>query len=269
MLSNSNLNSFLKLGYFLDYKNPKYKFDFSRIDKSKYATCTEKELINIGSKLLTEAITSKFECGKRHVVPISGGLDSRAILAGLLECTEAKNIETYTFGTPGTLDLEIGREVGLGLGTKHVSFALTEHRYDIEELLDISNRINHQTVLFHHPPVKRLSSIYGDSIFWMGSFAGPITGGSTEKERVENTLNAKKIFTHKNRYSRSVELSCLKDEDLFDLIEIKNNDMDLSEMADFYNRQVKFIAPHVLLEGFNYKIPFYDIELMSFFLSLD
>ena len=36
----------------------------------------------------------------KHVVPLSGGLDSRGVLVTLLEFTEARNIKIYTFGTP-------------------------------------------------------------------------------------------------------------------------------------------------------------------------
>lgn len=84
-MSQQKLNSFLKLGYFLDYNNQDISIDISNIDKQKYQDASENELIDIGSKLWKESINSNFISNQKHLVPISGGLDSRAILAGLLE----------------------------------------------------------------------------------------------------------------------------------------------------------------------------------------
>lgn len=42
-----NLNSFLKLGYFLDYKNKSIDIDLSNIDKDRYKDAKLDELISI------------------------------------------------------------------------------------------------------------------------------------------------------------------------------------------------------------------------------
>ena len=149
-MTKQNLNSFLKLGYFLDYKNKDISINVSNIDKQKYQDIEEYELIKIGSKLWKESICSNFDTNQKHLVPISGGLDSRAILSALLEHTEAKNIYTYTFGTPNTLDYDVGNYVSKKLGTKHTSFDLTQYNFNQKELEDISKRVNFQTILFHH-----------------------------------------------------------------------------------------------------------------------
>ncbi len=123
-MSQQNLNSFLKLGYFMGYKNEDISIDVSNIDKKKYRDADENELIHIGSKLWEESINSHFRINQKHLVPISGGLDSRAILA------EAKNIYTYTFGTPNTLDYDVAKK----LGTNHTSFDLTQYIFNQNEL---------------------------------------------------------------------------------------------------------------------------------------
>ena len=154
-----NLNSFLKLGYFLDYQNKDISIDISNIDKEKYKNISEHELIEIGSKLWKESISSNFHENQKHLVPISGGLDSRAILAGLLEYTEAKNIYTYTFGTPNTLDYDVGNYVAKKLGTDHTSFDLTEYQYNQQELENISKRVNFQTTHLFGLLIKDLKDI--------------------------------------------------------------------------------------------------------------
>lgn len=41
------------------------------------------------------------------------------------------------------------------------------------------------------------------------------------------------------------------------------------EILDYENRQLKFIAPHVLMKGFDYKTPFLNQDLFDFYLSID
>lgn len=95
-----NLNSFLKLGYFIKYRNEEFLLDFSHIDRSKYRDYSEDELVKIGTAKFMDAIANEFRTDQQHVIPLSGGLDSRAILAALLKFTPASHIKTYTFGTP-------------------------------------------------------------------------------------------------------------------------------------------------------------------------
>ena len=133
----NNLNSFLTLGYFLDYQNQDIKIDVSNINKGQYKNISEQELIDIGSQLWRDSISHNFELNQKHLVPISGGLDSRAILAGLLEHTEAKNIYTYTFGTPNTLDYDVGSYIAKKLGTNHTSFDLTNYNFKFAPRLPI------------------------------------------------------------------------------------------------------------------------------------
>ena len=60
-----------------------------------------------------------------HIVPLSGGLDSRAILAGLLDRGLKDQIIATTYGTPGTYDYDIGCRVAKKIGVKHKAFDLS------------------------------------------------------------------------------------------------------------------------------------------------
>jgi len=196
-MNRCNLKSFLKLGYFLDYINKDIAIDVSNIDKQKYQNASETELIELGSRLWRESIASNFKTNQKHLVPISGGLDSRAVLAGLLEHTEAKNIYTYTFGTPSTLDYDIGNYVAKKLGTNHTSFDLTKHMYKQEELEDISKRIQHQTVLFHHWPVWEVDKLFDTCTQWSGFMGDPIAGSHLLTNPSKNIEEAKKSLLKK------------------------------------------------------------------------
>lgn len=262
-----NINSFLQLGYFLDYKNPDLSFDFSGVDKEKYVGATEQELIEEGSKLWLEAISANFKPNEKHLVPISGGLDSRAVLAGLLKHTDAQNIHSYTFGTPKTLDYEIGSYVAKKIGTKHTSFDLTQYKYKQAELEDISTRINRQTILFHHPPVWQLDKKYKELQLWSGFLGDSVSG-----DKIDLSLNKGEEFTKylkKNLYTKSLSFGELNElAEIVDPAILDSKILTPLEEIDFINRQLKFIAPHVLMEGFDYKLPFLNEVFFNFMLSI-
>ncbi len=268
-MTKQNLNSFLKLGYFLDYKNEVININLLNINKEKFQYIGEQELIELGSKLWKESISKNFETNQKHLVPISGGLDSRAVLAGLLEHTEAKNIYTYTFGTPNTLDYDVGSYVAKKLGTNHTSFDLTQYIYNQEELEDISKRVDFQTILFHHAPVWEVDKKFADCQNWCGFMGDPLAGSKLTNEPSTSLELAKKQFIKKNTYVRSMDLTNGIDfEGLVECDLIDEFSLTLDEQLDFQNRQTKYIAPHVLMRGYEYKTPFLNQSWIDFMLSI-
>ena len=264
-----NLNSFLKFGYFLKYKTKKKLFDFgeSKIDLSNY---NKNELIFDSGNLFQSAINSNFKNNEKHLVPISGGLDSRAILAGLLENTEAKNIYTFTFGQPGSYDFEIGNYISNKIGTNHQSYNLKQTTWDQDELINTAQRFSFQTNLFYHPNTSNILSEYKGINYWSGFMGDPIAGSHFVKNVKPNRL--KSNFITKNTFVKSTNLCCCEDEDFFKLIEINNKLKHLisdTENIDFTNRQLKYISPHVLFKGLKVITPFLNKDWSNFMLSLD
>lgn len=266
----NNLNSFLCLGYFLNYKNKENLLNTIEINKEKYKHVVEEELIDIGSKLWKKAISSHFEKNQKHLIPLSGGLDSRAILAALLEHTEASNLYTYTFGTPNALDYDIGSYLGKKFGTNHTSFDLTKYIYTQGELEDISKRVDLQTILFHHAPIWEVDKMFSDCIAWSGVMGGSSSGGALFATPSKTLENAKKQFLKRNTYVRSIDLaSSDKFHDLIDCNPPTNEgQLTLDEEIDYGNRQSKFIMPHVLIKGYPYKTPFLHSPWVNFMLSV-
>ena len=265
------LSSFLWSGYFLDYGNTRITINTSGIAKERYERASFQDLSESGTRLFREAIASKFVFNRQHLVPLSGGLDSRAILAGLLEHTEARNIHTYTFGTPGTLDYDIGNYVAGQLGTDHTSFDLTNHVYKQNELEDISRRVDQQTMLFHHAPVWEVDRRFGGCVSWSGYLGDPLAGSHLLEKPSESMPEAKARFIERNRYVKSLDLRA-KNANLADFIQcepIVKEDLTLDEQLDFNNRQTKFVAPHVLMRGFEYELPFLYQPWIDFILSVD
>lgn len=269
-MNRKNLDSFLTCGYFFKYDNKKLHIDLSGIDREKYKGADENELINESARLWRESIAKDFTPNRRHLVPISGGLDSRAILAALLEHVEASQIQTYTFGSPNTLDYEIGNYIAKKLGTVHTAFDLTAYDYTIDELFDIAKRIDYQTHLFHHPPVRLLDEMYGDSLVWSGFLGDRFAGSYVQAISSKSLEEAKESFVRKNRYVRSCTLSASND--FYDLLEYEPIDIDrlsIDEQIEYPNRSAKYVAPHVLMEGYEYSTPFLYQPLIDFMLSIE
>jgi len=272
MTNSANLNSFLKLGYYLDYPKPEVAVDISSVQKSHYFNVPNEELIREGQKLLSRTVSARFRSNQLHCVPLSGGLDSRVILGDLLKHTEAKNIKTFTFGIPGALDYELGNAVALIAGTNHVSFDLRQYPYTVDDLIDVSRRSNNQTLLFLHPPVTELDRLFEGCVVWSGFLGGELAGAHLPKVSAITQEVAKQKFLDKNTLTnRIVDLTRSDEEALCELVDfntLDNSDVSYEEQLDFCNRQTKFIAPHLMLKGLRYEMPFLDPMLINFFLGI-
>lgn len=265
-----NLNSFLKLGYFLNYQNPNIKVDFSLIDKNKYKDLSENELIGLGKQLWKESIQKQFISNEKHVVPLSGGLDSRAILATLLEFTEARNIYTYTYGTPKTMDYEIGNSIAKIAGTNHSRFPLTEYKYSLREELDFAKRTDNQSILFLHPPVFEVDRLFAGNVIWSGVVIDVLFGRHQHQQKADNWEEAKRNSINENTFVNSMCLTNINDTEYFKYISIdkgNENCFPLEHTIDLMNRQIKYVAPQVLIKGHNYKL-LLEEQLVGFALSL-
>ena len=95
-------------------------WDFNFLDRNEGKTQDyyEQKLGN----LILQAIERHVEDGTRITVPLSGGLDSRTILASIPE--EYHPINTITFGTKDMDDVQIAKRVSETLGTNHYSLEI-------------------------------------------------------------------------------------------------------------------------------------------------
>lgn len=267
LLNEANIGAFLKLGYFLkvdENRNldiPTIKYDLEKMDFE--------ELSHFGSNLFRNIISDKFEYGKKHLIPLSGGLDSRFILGNLLELTPAENIQTITFGIPGTFDFEIGKKISKKLGVKNFEINYNKEEFSREILRDASKRFNNQLLLFYHPNYVNLER-FGNFQWWSGYLGGTIAGAHYYSEN-KSPEELKKNFLEKNSFVKSVELSKISDLNLIKLVEDKINyssRITPYENIDIQNRQSKYIQPQLHPKGFNVFSPFASSKWTSFFLNI-
>ncbi|MCK4306005.1 MAG: hypothetical protein KAY24_17330, partial [Candidatus Eisenbacteria sp.] len=124
-------------------------------------------------------LRSLFEtpAGNHHIVPLSGGLDSRAILGGLLTAGLKDRITTITFGAPGTYDLEIGRYVARRMGLRNELIDLTQVPLKQQFLQETVSEGAAWTWLFDGFYQRQIAKRFGKEVtFWSGYMGEALTG---------------------------------------------------------------------------------------------
>lgn len=251
----NNISSFLHSGFYYDYFP----------EESLFKNYTDKETILSKGDLqdylccLVESLAS--ESMSDVIVPLSGGLDSRLILASLLQVFDANKIHTFTFGVPGSLDFEIANIVAGKCGTKHTKINLDDMSFDLESLLYNSRISDDQTICFYSTPFYELKRIYGDNAsFWSGFMGDPVAGSKFKVGSSNDGITGfKEQFIREN--SLGTSFSLLRDTKDLNCGGDKSNFFSSGfsdcEQFNFFNRQMKYIRPHVAPNE-RYITPFVD-----------
>src|SRR6056297_2481821 len=104
-------------------KNPKVKKRFyyeNLIIPEQHEGKDYQTLLEEGIRLCKKVVGRLFEQSHQTpVVMLTSGLDSRLILGAILESTSASNIESFTWGIPGTYDYEISKKIARKYDIKH------------------------------------------------------------------------------------------------------------------------------------------------------
>lgn len=243
------------------------------IDPGQHDGKTKTELITEGGQLFNTVISDLYsDSDKQVILPLTSGLDSRMILGGLLNCTEAKHITTFTWGLPNTLDFEVSKKITNKLGIKHHALNISKYKLTEERLRGFADTSDCSVTLFDHWPVDWVKKIIDESngIIWMGLLGGSLSGSNLPKSFAENPYVS---FYKGNNRIPSISSLCAS------LINTKPTIEDLRAQAsdfkavnydtlDIYFHHEDLISPTKLHRGFDYILPFTDPRLLSFFLSL-
>lgn len=258
-------HEFLQLGYLSqDSKLHEYSKGFNE----NIIEMNEVELLNKGFNLFNSNMEKTLE-KQNAIVPISGGLDSRLILSSVLESKNADEINTITFGTPGSLDYEIGNKIAKKLGTKHTSINIKKLEFEISELYNFATEIENPVVMFHNLPKKIFD--YGDNSVLLSGYLGDVISGKRldyeeAKSWYKEKYNYFKWMT--NRHSFKVSNECLLNE-LAEINEYQNVDnLTKKEVIFIKEHNEKLNRYQVMGNIKNLETPFFNTEFMNFLISL-
>lgn len=207
---------------------------------------------------------------KPLLLPLSAGLDSRAVLAGL----RANDIpvHTMTYGVPGAFDYELAPRIAAAAGTSNERLDLQRVSITREKLLAIAAGTQHPSLLidmfFNHQIPER----HGNAFSYINGFAGDaLAGNNLRKAEGFFWSQAQQAFAQWHRVSQTITLtendmdplSALPKEPLVEPILLSS-----IQQLDFAIRQQRMVRPIVCPPGIEVITPFLDPEWCRFMLGL-
>jgi len=234
-----------------------------------------KELVCEGVSRLSavyRALLDSHANASMHVIPISGGMDSRAILGGLLPYVDSSRMQAVTFGVPGTWDFDIGRMVAKEAGVAHTQIDLSDVPWDTESLVRFAGECEHPIALFEPYLFHQMRVRFGhESVYWSGFMGDPLAGSHLCKQDSTSWSQAMSCFVARGRCCRSTELTPPGFSALDSLPQVPLADPSIlcyDEQLDFAVRQGCYIKAIVVPRGYVCYAPFLHPDWVSFVLSV-
>ena len=240
-----------------------------------YSNAGKPELIKKGSQALRKCFLDEIanDNDKTHVIPLSGGLDSRAILVNLLELLDKSKIITVTFGIPGSPDYVSGRDIAKKAGVKWASIDLSPGtwKWKTESLIESAKRSERPTWIFDNTVNHAINLMFGkDHVFWsgfMGDSLGCIEPISKNTKTWEDakTAFAQKSCIYKNKLTKNGfnPQECLPKQPFTD-----------TSNLDYYSQLNHFIKQQCLTKhiysptGYDIRYPYLNTSWVEFLLSV-
>jgi hypothetical protein len=209
-----------------------------------------------------------------HVVPLSGGCDSRAILGALLEAGQMDRAVAVTFGSPGTFDFEIGRLVAKRFAVEHIALDLTKvvvRPEDFEEAAEhVPGWMWLPDVVFNRFYLR----YFGDGAkFWSGFMGDPISGSHLPAIESRTWAEAVRLFVARHQREGAGELLCEEGfvpEDVIPAAPLDGqaNRISFDEQLDYVLRQFGAVRYIVAPDVARFETPFLNQQWAGFMLGL-
>lgn len=211
-------------------------------------------------KAVEDILSKSYSSNKLHVVPLSGGLDSRAILACLLDYLPNENILTVTYGWKGTHDFEIGRLISKKAGVKNLSIDMSEFTWNTEKLVSAC-RLSGWDCFSTPAYVHSFLGLGPENIYWSGFLGGHLVGGADlPKKPSETWQEAKDKFIKKNKLKPITLLSPKSDFSPDNILPqeplVDRKVIGYDEQLALAIRQATLIKRNRFCDGFDWRAPF-------------
>jgi len=206
--------------------------------------------------LIESAVRRRIDDRSRFGISLSGGLDSRAILASL---NDVSRVVTYTFGKPGCDDIETARLVSSRVGVKHIVREITRENWMVNRLFGIWKTDGMWNIYHMHDTAVSEAYTTSADINLSGFLGDALEGGlylrgKAHECRIDKKL-AEKYFNGYAGYSDYAD-------DFFDI--------DHMDVYVFQNRSRRFTTMGLILDSkyMEHRLPFLDNRLIEFIYSL-
>lgn len=230
----------------------------------------DKNLVNKGAEILDDVFkdTARQIGSSSVVIPISGGMDSRAILGGILRHLPKEQVQTVTVGIPGALDYEIGQKVAHKAGVANKAVNLDKITWNEDELIRYAGKFQDPIALVEGFLFSMVfDGFEGNPCFLSGFMGDPLAGSHLPASQSTDWQNAKAAFSKRNNYTKTKTL--IHEKDLLPPIPLAGAGvLTLDEQLDFFIRQRFYILPLVLLKGYQHITPFLYPRWIEFMLNL-
>ena len=264
--------------------------DYYELPESQLLEMLDHVFVNIFSRLIESTIKQ----GKRLVVPLSGGLDSRIIIA-MLKRLGANDVICMSYGRKGSRESRISKKVAEALGYDWIFVKYTAKKWhdcynskeaDCYKLFagNLSS-LPHLQDFLAVKELKDQGKLPENSVFVPGHTADMLSGGHIPRYYLDNskkynseTFLIDSLKKHYNlwKWPHGFELENIFKEKINKSaaeLEIKDNETcaNAIEFFDFNERQAKFIVNAVRVYdffGYEWRTPFWDAELIDFFLKV-
>jgi hypothetical protein len=206
-------------------------------------------------------------------VPLSGGLDSRTILANLLELIEPSRLITVTFGLPGSPNYERARSIARKTGIKWENIDLSEGKWKWTTgmLLDTAKRSQRPTRLFDTAVNHSIQGRFGkDCVYWSGLMGDSLSRISPLATQSVTWDQARAVFSKKNCKCSKYRLPATNfnaEECLPERPFCNPDRLDYYSQLNFCIRQQCFTRHIYSPVGYDIRYPFLKSEWVGFILN--
>jgi asparagine synthase (glutamine-hydrolysing) len=251
-------------------------WDFYTKDESQAISKNEclEEIISIWDRVVNRSIKGDM----KPIIQLSGGLDSRAIIAPINTIKE--NVLTFTLGMKGSDDIKIAKIISSRLNLQHYVYEIdgdvtADYAEEFVEITEGFASILGSSFLKFLPEV----SINGDVIY-NGVTGGCIAGGrGLNKKLISETPENLQNFVYKNsvQFSEEVIRSVFLKEVAEDILKTAfDNFKEVSEQItephthtdqyriENYFRTKSTYGLSMIEEYLPWRVPFYDNDFMEF-----
>jgi asparagine synthetase B (glutamine-hydrolysing) len=238
------------------------------------------ELIEAEKKyhfLLQQALEkriSRVSATEKILLPLSGGFDSRVILATVLEIIPANRLITFTYGQPDTYDYEIGAKVAKDIGVQHLQFPLSYQDFSMVNLLESCSDTGGQITFALEAPLRVYNEIRNQGQTMLSGNVGGGVMGYLYIPEFDQSKTKEEIFLQDTFCRNPLLLDMIRDQKLveesFYFAEDPSSLLNMYERWMFINHITKYThyCNYKLRTQFNYISPYLDFQVCNYALSL-